>query len=147
VFSIEIHKMPLDLNVLNTKDPMGLETEQLLKSGHQYPLNRKQQRIEERNRSRKLASTEDTSKSFMLINDPRMNRNKRSEVEKYKANIALRAEKEIDEAYGKRLEDRNLPMVKKTEKNREKRLRKKLKQKLAKEEISQEAGTESEVGE
>ena len=124
--------MPLDLNVLSNKDPMGLEAEQLLRSGHQYPLTRKQQRIEERNKSR--ASTEDTSKSFMLINDPRMNRNKRSEVERFKANIAAKAEKEIDEAYEKKLEVRNLPILTKTEKNREKRLKRKLRHKQIKNE-------------
>ena len=119
--------MPLDLNILGGNDPLGLKAEQLLKSGHQYPLTRKQQRIEERNKNR--ISTEDTSKSFMLINDPRMNRNKRSEVEKFKANIAAKAEREIDEAYGKKLEGRNLPMLIKTEKSREKRLKRKLRHK------------------
>ena len=113
----------MDFKVLKGKDPTGEKAEELLRSGHKYPLNAKQKRIEEKNKRRQEQPRLPTH-----FDSLRSNRNKRHEVEKYQQIQGERAEQELDAAHEQRLLDRNLPMVRKTEKNRMKRQKKKLQQ-------------------
>ena len=115
----------MDFRVLNSKDPTGEKAEDLLRSGHKYQLTAKQKRIEEKNNNRQSKNNTTLPSQQHHFDSLRSNRNKRHEVEKYKEAQVVRAEEELDRAYEEKLAARNLPMVRKTEKNRLKRQKRK----------------------
>lgn len=119
----------MDLGVLKGKDPMGLETEQLLKSGIKYTPTSKELRIFNKQQQRNNNKNEQRPFYPVSVNDPRANRNKRSEIEKFKQVQVDKIEREIDRVHEEKLKEKNLPIIKKREKNREKRLRKKVNRK------------------